>query len=82
MRLPDPGRVAGADLLGRPVVQEKFWRPDQIMAALAYVGLQHEMHREHQEFSGISSARWSNELRHRLRHGYSLRYRSSLDPTS
>jgi SAM-dependent methyltransferase len=66
----------------RPVMQEKFWRPDQIMAALADAGLQHEMYREHPELFWDQFPHWSNELRRRLPHSYSLRYRRPLDAGS
>jgi SAM-dependent methyltransferase len=66
----------------RPVMQEQFWRPDQIMAALANAGLQHEMYREHPELFWDQFPHWPNELRRRLPHSYSLRYRRPLDSAS
>jgi SAM-dependent methyltransferase len=63
----------------RPVMREQFWRPDQIMAALADAGLQHEMYREHPDLFWDQFPHWSNELRHRLPHSYSLRYRRPVD---
>jgi SAM-dependent methyltransferase len=65
-----------------PVMQERFWRPDQIMAALANAGLQHEMYREHSELFWDQFPRWSNELRRRLPHSYSLRYQRPHDTAS
>lgn len=66
----------------RPVMRERSWRPDQVMAALANEGLQHEMYREHSALFWDQFPRWSDELRDRLPHSYSLLYRRPSDTAS
>ena len=64
---------------GRPAMRERFWRPDQVMAVLAKAGLHHESYREFPDLFWDQFPHWSEQLRRRLPHSYSLRYRLPAD---
>ena len=66
----------------RPVMLERCWRPDQIMAALASTGLRHESYREFPNLFWNQFPNWSTKLTRRLPHSYSLRYRRPSDAAS
>ena len=59
----------------RPIMKEKFWRPDQIMAALSRAGLRHESYCEHPDLFWNQFPNWPHDLKERLPHSYSLQYR-------
>lgn len=59
----------------RPIMRERFWRPDQVMAALSRAGLRHEAYSEHPDLFWDQFPNWPDVLKRRLPHSYSLQYR-------
>ena len=72
------GFPASAARRGQPdlagAMRERFWRPDQVMAALSEAGLVHHSYREHPDLYWNEFPRWPHAMRERLPHSYSLRY--------
>jgi SAM-dependent methyltransferase len=60
---------------GRPRMRERFWRPDQVLAALTAAGLVFESYREHPDLFWDQFPEWPDDLKGRLPHTYSVRYR-------
>jgi SAM-dependent methyltransferase len=59
----------------RPIMRERFWRPDQVMAALSRAGLRHESYSEHPDLFWDQFPHWPDDIKRRLPHSYSLQYR-------
>lgn len=64
---------------GGPVMRERPWRPDQVMRALAGAGLVHRGYREYPDLFWNQFPSWTDALRRRLPHAYSLRFARPAD---
>jgi SAM-dependent methyltransferase len=62
----------------RPSMRERLWRPGQVMSALVDAGLVFERFAEHPALFWNQFPNWPEELKWRLPHSYSLRFRKNL----